>query len=340
MTATTPIHLVRGSDPVLVADTLGALVDDLVGSADRSFALDEFTGEEYDLGAVVDAASTPPLFGDRRVVVARGCGRFTRKDDVAPVLTYLEQPVETSVIVLVWELAPGHTRLGAVPKALREAITAAGGVIRQVDPGTSRGAREQWWADVFAAADVTLSRDAQAVIRDRVGEDLASVPALLRLLAGAHGPGSRLDVDAVEPFLGEAGGVPPWELTDAIGRGDVAGALDALHRMLGAGDRHPLQVMATLSSNQLRIARLSGAQVQGERGAAELLGMKGSTFPAKKALAAARSLGDRGARRGLELCAQADLTLRGGGEAWPGELVLEVLVARLARLGRPRRSRR
>lgn len=339
MTATGPIHVVRGSDPVLVSESVGTLVEDLLGPADRNFALDELTGEDYDLGAVVDAASTPPLFGDRRVVVARGCGRFTKKDDVASLVTYLETPMETSVIVLVWEPAPGQQRLGAVPKALAGAVTAAGGRLTDVDPGSAKGAREDWWAQAFAASEVTLDASARRAIRERLGEDLAGAPALLRLLTNAFGPGTHLDASAVEPFLGDAGGVPPWELTDAIGWHDTAGALDALHRMLGAGERHPLQIMATLAANQLRIARLSGAEARGERAAADLLGMKGSTFPAKKALAASDALGPEGARQAVRLCAQADLALRGGGVAWPGELVLEVLVARLCRLGRTRRGR-
>ncbi len=335
-----PLHLVRGSDPVFVGDTVLALVDELVGDADRSLVLDEFTGEDYDLGAVVDAASTPPMLADRRVVLARGAGRFTKADDVAPLIAYLAEPMDSSVIVVVWELAPGQQRLAAVPKKLTEAIEAAGGTVTATDPGTSRKARDDWWSELFDAAPVQLTARAQAMIRDRSGEDLQTAPALLRLLEGAFGPGATVDVAEIEPLLGEAGGVPPWELTDAIDRGDTPGALDALGRMLGAGGRHPLQVMATLSSHALRIARLSGAEVTGERDAAALLGMKGSTFPAKKALASARRLGPEGARRAVELCAEADLTLRGGGVAWPGELVLEVLVARLSRLGGARRAAR
>ncbi len=329
-----PIHLVRGSDAVLVADAVIALVDELLGTADRSLALDEFTDDTYDLGAVVDAASTPPMFADHRVVVARGAGRFSKGDDVAPLVAYLEAPLATSVIVLVWELAADQQRLAAVPKKLSAAIDAAGGKVVATEPGTSRGARDTWWSELFDEAPVSLTRDAQTLIRERTGEDLSSAPALLRMLESAFGPDVRLDAAAVEPFLGQAGGVPPWELTDAIDRGDETGALDALHRMLGAGGRHPLQIMATLTSNYLRIARLSGAEVAGERDAAALLGMKGSTFPAKKALAASRALGGAGVRRAVDLCAEADLTLRGGGVAWPGELVLEVLVARLCRLGR------
>lgn len=335
-----PIHLIRGSDPVLVADAVIALVDDLLGSADRSLALDEFLGDDYDLGAVVDAASTPPMFSDHRVVVARGAGRFSKADDVAPLVAYLAEPMASSVIVLVWELGPGQQRLAAVPKKLSAALDAAGGSIVATEPGTSRGARDTWWTELFAGASVELTADAQDLVRRRRAEDLSGAPALLRTLESSFGPGARLDAAAVEPFLGQAGGVPPWELTDAIDRGDAAGALDALHRMLGAGERHPLQIMASLTSNYLRIARLSGAEVAGERDAAALLGMKGSTFPAKKALGTARTLGDDGARRAVQLCAEADLTLRGGGVAWPGELVLEVLVSRLCRLTRSRTGNR
>ncbi|MGH9261552.1 MAG: hypothetical protein ACRD08_16935, partial [Acidimicrobiales bacterium] len=61
--------------------------------------------------------------------------------------------------------------------------------------------------------------------------------------------------------------------------------------------------------------------------------LRGSTFPARKALSQARKLGHDRVVRAIDLLAVADLDLRGG-KAWPDDLVLEVLVARLARLSR------
>jgi DNA polymerase-3 subunit delta len=87
------------------------------------------------------------------------------------------------------------------------------------------------------------------------------------------------------------------------------------------------------------MVRLDGAGVAGEKDAAALLGMKGSTFPAKKALQQGRSLGSAKLARAVHLLAAADLDLRGRTDQ-PGEQVLEVLVARLAALsGRSRSSR-
>ena len=69
------IHLVKGSDPVLLNDAVVELVDRLVGDDARDEVLAEFSGDEYDLGAVVLAAQTMSMFGDR-VVVARNLARF------------------------------------------------------------------------------------------------------------------------------------------------------------------------------------------------------------------------------------------------------------------------
>ena len=78
--------------------------------------------------------------------------------------------------------------------------------------------------------------------------------------------------------------------------------------------------------------RLSGSDATDEKSAAALLSLKGSTFPARKALDQARRLGPQGVARAYELLAGADLDMRGRVE-WPDALLLEVLVARLSRLG-------
>jgi DNA polymerase III subunit delta len=92
-------------------------------------------------------------------------------------------------------------------------------------------------------------------------------------------------------------------------------------------------VLAILTTHFRRILALEGADVHNEADAAAHLGIKGSTFPAKKALGQARRLGHERVVRAIDLLAEADLDLRGG-KAWPDHLVLEVLVARLATLAK------
>ncbi len=139
-----------------------------------------------------------------------------------------------------------------------------------------------------------------------------------------------LRAEQVEPFLGDAGGVPPWELTDAIDAGRTELALTLLTRMMGAGERHPLQVMAILQSHYAKLASLDGLEVRTEAEAAAAMGIKPG-FPARKALELSRKLGPSAVRRAIDLLASADLDLRGR-RMIDERLVMEVLVARLSRL--------
>ena len=327
------VQLVRGDDPILVGDEVRRVVTTLVGDGDRGLLVDEYAGDEYELAAAVDAAQTLPFLTDRRIVVVRNLARFPKLDDLTALLTYLADPAPTTGLVLVWE--PGLAakgRTGNLPKKLVDAVNAAGGTVTNTT--LARPADKKNWVEAqLAGAGVRLDREAQALVADRLADDVERLAGVLVTLEGAFGPGTRLGADDVAPYLGEAGSVPPWELTDAIDKGKIPLALDRLHRTLGAGDKHALQVMASLHGHYSRMVRLDGAPVNGEKAAAELLGLKGSTFPARKALDQGRKLGTDRLRQAVHLLARADLDLRGA-KAWPPELVMEVLVARLARLSR------
>jgi DNA polymerase-3 subunit delta len=323
-----PAYLVRGDDPIVTADAVKALVAELVGDADPALVVEDLSGDELTLAAVVDAAQTPPFFADRRVVVARDVGRFTTQE-AAPLVAYLADPLPTTTLVLV---AEG----GQLPRSLVDAVRKVGHV---VDAGVPTGrARAAWLTERLREGPVRLDAQATALVGAHLGDEVGRLSSLLETLASAYGHGARLTAEEVTPFLGQAGPVAPWELTDAIDAGDTPAALDHLHRLLGPGGRHPLVVMATLHTHYARMLRLDGSGIADEKAAAAALGLTGSTFPAKKALAQARRLGHDGVARAITLLADADLALKGTID-WPPELVIEVLAARLSRLA-PRTAAR
>jgi DNA polymerase III subunit delta len=331
------VHLLKGSDPVLLADATRDLVTRIVGDADRGEVLHEFSGDDYDLGAVVLAATTVSMFGDR-VVVARNMARFG-VDDLRPVLDYLDQPSPDASLVLVWD-KPTTTgaRANPVPKKLSDAVKAAGGTVEDCGLPSGKG-RTAWLDDQLSSASVRLSPQARHVVVERLGEDLNRLAGILAVLEATFGAGAGpLGPDDIEPFLGDSGSVPPWDLTDAIDQGRVADAVTYVQRMLQGGGRHPLQVMVTLQTHVERMLRLDGSGIRDEKEAAAVLGMKGSAYPAKKALAQGAALGSAKVARATQLVARADLDLRGRTEQ-PGEQVLELLVARLAALSGGRRRR-
>jgi DNA polymerase-3 subunit delta len=321
-----PAYLVRGDDPGVTGDAVRALVAELVGDDDAALVVEDL-GAEGELGAVVDAAQTPPFFGGHRVVIARDVGRFLTAE-VAPLVAYLADPLPTTRLVLV---GGG----GQISRSLADAVRKVG---RVVDAGVPSGkGRGAWLGARLKKAPVRLDAAAADLVGRHLGDDVGRLAPLLEMLESAYGQGARVGVEDVVPFLGQPGSVAPWELTDAIDRGDLATALTTLRRLMAAGGRHPLVVLATLHTHFARMLRLDGADATDEAEAARLLGLTGSTYPAKKALLQARRLGSGGIARAITLLADADVALKGAVE-WPSDMVLEVLVARLSRLApAPRR---
>lgn len=333
------VTVLKANDDTLLSKAVSSTVAALVGDGDASLMVEELTEEQYRmedesfaLTRLIDSAQTPPFLTDHRVVVGRHLGRFSKAADVEGLVSYLEAPLASTNLVLVWEkgVSPRQDRLNAIPKSLAAAIDAAGGKVLDVGIPGGKGAKN--WLDAqLKSATVRLDGAAKAAIVDRLGEERSRVVALLSTLEAVFGSDDVITAEQIEPFLGESGDVPPWELTDAIDSGRIDVALEKLQRMLGSGGRHPLQIMSTLQTHYLRMLRLDGAPVAGEKQAAELLGMKGSTFPAKKALTQTKRLGSANIKKAIELLAEADRNLRGE-IAWPSELVVEVLIARLANL--------
>ena len=333
------VQLVTGDDPVLLSEAVARIVKETLGDEDRSLALeqlDEASLRDVDggwsLAPLVDAAQTEPFLTLRRLVVGRHLARFSRAGQCDDLVRLLESLPATTDLILVWERGVDPTmggRLPAVPKELAGAVKAAGGAKLDVNPPTRKSDAGKWLRDQLNQSSLRFAPAAVAAVDDLVGADRGNVVGLLRTLEGALGAGGTVTADDVAVYGGDAGSVVPWELDDAIDRGDIAAALKVLHRLLPS--RHPLQLLAALHGRYQRMLRLDGAGAADEHQAAAMLGMKGSTFPARKILGQTRKLGSERVARAIRLLADADLALRGTVD-WPDELVLEVLVARLAAL--------
>jgi DNA polymerase-3 subunit delta len=348
---TAAAYLVRGENPILRGEVLEQLVEELVGDDDRMLAVEELTvpgkasaGEAADdlptgaegraavMDAALNAAQSPPFMTERRVVVVHEAGNLAR-DDVGGLVGYLADPLPTTVLVVV---AGG----GRLPKDLLDALKSV--KAKELGPKAERT------GDVLAqhleASGLEVGPDAAKAIAGHIGEDAGRIPQLVELLVSTYGPGASLDRADVEPYLGEAGAIPAYQLTNAIEAGDVPGALDTLHRMLNAADprqqrpMHPLQVMGMLAGSYRRIARLTDPDVRNAKDAVEALGGKVKEYPARKALEQARALGSDGVRKAFDHLFAADLDLKGA-RAIPEDAVMEVLVARLAALSGRRRGR-
>lgn len=342
------LRLIVGDDPVLVGESVGCAIDELVGDGDRSLMLEILTETDYrteddtfEPTRLIEAVRTPALLTDKRVVVGRHASRWAGREQLRAVTELLGEPLESTDLVIVWErgVEPGVDRMPSLPKALKEAVEVAGGTISQTTVPRGKGAAV-WLRDYLAESSLEFDRGAVAAVETLIGEDRGRVVGLLRTLEGALGAGATVTADDVATYGGgDLGSAVPWALDDAIDSANTPEALKLLPRLIPyegtQSDRNgaAFRLLAMLARRYTNMLRLDGAGVRDQSEAAKLLGMKGSTFPAKKAMQQSRRLGTERLARAIDLLATADLQLRGTVD-WPPELVMEVLVARLSSLSR------
>ena len=324
--------VVVGTDATMVYDALHNVVAEALGDLDPSFALQDFTvkdvtnaGESV-ISAVMEALNTPPFLVARRVVVLRDAQGLL-SDEVATLQDWMSRP------------APDVALVVAVVGAKSHKLVKAAQTVVEVNVGSRVKDRVAFVSEKMAQYRVSIEPAAAARVADQVGDDVARVDSLARLLASVYGT-APLALSHIEPYLGDAGGVPEWDLTDALESGNATKAITIARRMLDSRGRAGVQIIFMLQRYYLRMARLEGAEVSSPEEAAQLLGM--NPFGAKKLLAMANRMGAERIADAVHLIADADVDLKGGVSYGGKDLntdqdvtdltVIEVLVARLARL--------
>lgn len=258
-----------------------------------------------DLSACLAAVSTPSMFAVKRIIALD-----TALDAAAlKSLTTAATSAGTAVVV---------TRCGSRsnPKPT--------GYLTVIDARPPKSDAERR-AALTAAEDRTgvhLDSQARVTLLDRLGADGASLDSALIGLGQAAG-GARVDASTVTALVDEGASAAPFEFIDSIEAGDIAGSLERLARLAGPSGWAPLRTLGLLRNRWVGAWRIAnGAPVPDGYGGRHLANL-------------ARRLGPARLSDGVAQIASTEAAIKGGSRLEPQALV-EVCVARLARLARTR----
>jgi DNA polymerase III subunit delta len=318
-----------GEVPSMVSDALQDVLARLLSDVDRSIALEEFDydapaaadddEEESLLATILTSLNTPPFLVPTRVVVVRN-GVKLPKSALASIKQWTENPLPGVTLILT-----GHvSKTAEVAKTVAEVI----------DTNVGHRAKEMaaFLRDTVAKYRVEVDGAVQAQMLAVIGEEVERIDPLVRLLANVYGT-APLKFSHIEPYLGDKGNVPEWDLTDAVDQGNAQQAVRVVARMLESEGREPVQIVGIFERHYLRVATLVGVEVGSPDQAVELLsagGRRVAPFTAGKVLRLAQVLGADGVARALRSVADADRDIKGATKL-DGATVVAILAARLAR---------
>ena len=257
-----PVYLIVGDDEAemmqLTAELSALVEEDL-----RAFNLERLYANEKGItpSAIVQAARTLPMLGDRRVVIVLRAERILKPkrrsskaadvdadsaagedeeppSDLDAIEAYVASPEPQNTLVFV---AADVDRQRKVYKALQKHATIIecwglkGGKDARVDLRQVAREAEQLVKQAVAAAGQQIEPAAARLVAERAGTDIGRLRAdVERLLLFAAGKPRITVGDATEIVSAETA-QDDWAVTNAIARGDAADALRHLGLALDCG---------------------------------------------------------------------------------------------------------
>ncbi|MGC9319373.1 MAG: DNA polymerase III subunit delta [Armatimonadota bacterium] len=225
--------MLYGDADVLKQRAVEQLAQAWLEEGDREFGLVRLDATEKGLDGITAELAAGSLMAPRRMVVVRDIAALTNDEQQA--LAGRLEPLQPGLaVVLVAQKQPDDWRRGVpVAAALRRAVQGSGQIVRCNAPGPD--ALPGWAASEMQRLDKRIRPDAARVLCETVGSDVDRLLRELEKLAAYVGDREEVAVEDVQAVSVRVTEENIFDIMDAVGRKDAAGALSMLDGVLPEG---------------------------------------------------------------------------------------------------------
>ena len=311
-----PVYLISGSDRPKIRVALERLRGRFEDGAVEVIAASEHSGED----AAASCNALGLFGGEHRLVLVEGVDQWKAADAKA-IADYLKDPTPGTVLALVADEIKKES-------ALAKACGKSGDVL--VYDAPRKRDLPAWVASQFEQLGAKADRDACRLIVEMVGEDPDQLRSEIDKLA-TWAAGEPVTAEQVRELAATSAETSVFELTDAWGRRDTAGALAAVESLLErSGGRELPRLAALLANHVVRVRACQVLAAEGVRARDAAPRLKMHPFAAEKAFAHAGNYSADELAQAVTRLADLDLALKGNSRL-SGELEFERAVVEVTR---------
>ncbi|MER7115663.1 DNA polymerase III subunit delta [Saccharomonospora azurea] len=317
-----PLHLVLGEEELLVERAVREALDtarlaDPTADATR-IRVSDLTPPQF-----VELVS-PSLFSEGRVVVL-DAAQDINQENADAVLSYIADPADGIVLVVVHSGGGRSKAAKALPAALRK----AGAVVTECAKITKPAERESFVRNEVRRAGGRIDAAGVVALVDAVGTDLRELAsAAAQLVADS---GGSIDEEAVRRYHRGRAEVTGFQVAEKAVAGDRAAALESLRWAQQIGVAHVL-VADALADAVRTIARVSAAGRGNPNQMAGQLGMP--PWKIRKAQGQSKGWSSAGLAAAMRVAARVNAEVKGAAadpEYALERAVLDIVAARKQR---------
>jgi DNA polymerase-3 subunit delta len=319
-----PVYAFYGPERWLRQELVTAVRAAVLQGKGAAFNHDRFAAASTDPATVVDAVSTVPMMGKKRLVEVNDI-HLWKADQLSALTPLLDKIPDHACLLLTGDTLDGRT------KVVRD--MGRRGVVLKLEAPSKRELGT--FIDQKAKAKgVRLEPAASAMLVEMVGKDLGALLSSLEKAALYAGEKKTLTASHVRAVVPDLRAVIIFDLTDAVSAGHTEKALDSLRRLLA--EKEPPQRILVMLGRQVRLLWMIIESLRAGVSPRELgAHLHLHPFVAKKLAGHSRSASARALRAGHGAICQADRALKGS--KVPADVVLERLIIDLCAAARARR---
>jgi DNA polymerase-3 subunit delta len=215
-----PLYLLHGEEPYFIDHVSDYMESHILSDAEKGFNQTVLYGKDTDIMTVLNAAKRYPMMADYQVIIVKEAQEMkwgkedSDKKGINPVLSYLENPLSSTVLVFCYKYGKFDKR-----KKAYKAIDKNGLVF---ESATLYDNKIPGWIESYVAdKKYRISAQAAAMLCEYLGNDLSKIANELDKLMLNIAAGQEIGLKDIQDNIGISKEYNVFELQSALVKRDV-----------------------------------------------------------------------------------------------------------------------
>lgn len=251
-----PLYLLYGEEVFLLDEAVKGLKAQALGDGLEDFNFNVFYGRDKETSQVRDVIETLPMMAQRRVVILKEA-QDCKEADFAELLPVIEQPVQSTTFIIV------AAKIDKRKKFFKN-FQKHGVMVEFRKPFENQ--IPAWIKYIAQKHSLNIDDPKANLIQQMVGSNLLSIDNEMRKLAQYKGESSQVEFEDIHNVVSHSRVDNVFQLTEAIGSKDRAGALVCLANLLENG-QNEVGALSLITRHIRILATIKQAMSEGFAGA-------------------------------------------------------------------------